>query len=157
MSQDYIGRFLPSGEPTFTADASLAFELPYGLLPANGISRLSCADPDVIDCVVPSYWSKELRSKYHNSIPRPEYERFGKPGRTVPNTLRVWRNTLPHPNDDFRSQISNGNWEGHKFRYKDTAALFTATLDKDGKCKEDVPMKGWVNLPGKLEVSCAVV
>jgi hypothetical protein len=158
MSQDsksHVGKFLPSEEPTFTADASLAFELQYGLLPANGISRLSCADPNAIDCFVP----RELpdRSKYHNSIPRDEYERFKKPGRSWPNTLRVWRNTLPHANDDFKSQISTGNWEGHKFRNKDTTAIFTAALDKDGKWKEDIPMKGWVTIPGTLQVSCTVV
>jgi hypothetical protein len=160
MSQDEIGSLFPSEEPTFTADASLAFELLYGLWPAKGsstISRLSCADSNVIDCIELREWPERHRSQYHESIPRDEYNRFKNPGQSGTDTLRVWTKSMTRLDEDYESELTTGNWEEHKFRYDGTKVKFEASPNEGDKCKNDVPVEGWVWLDGKIKVNCTVI
>jgi hypothetical protein len=165
MSQDsdsHTGKSFPLEEPTFTADAWIAFKLQYEMLPGDGtatISRLRCDDPNVMKCFTTRRFDD--RHVYHDSIAESdgdEYNFFGQPGRSrKDDSLRVWTNPFFSPSGSYNTGIDPGAWEGHKFRDPGTRAKFETTLGKDGKWKEDVPVKGWRRLYGELKVSCTVV
>jgi len=165
MSQDsysHIGKSFPSEEPTFTADAWIAFKLQYEMLPGDGtptISRLRCDDPNVMNCFTTRRFDD--RHAYHDSIAesdQDEYNTFGQPGRSRKgDSLRVWTNPFFSPSGSYDTGINPGAWEGHKFRYPGTTAKFETTLGIDGKWKKDVPTEGWVRLHGQISVSCTFI
>jgi hypothetical protein len=162
-SAHQIDNSVPSGAPTFTADASIAFKVQDGeflLVGTPSVSRLSCADPDVIQCFTTRRFVNR-KLDYHDRIKQlalEEYKYFGEPGRTREgDTLRVYTNPSISPSRSCSSEIDPGACEGHMFRYEGTRAVFETTLDADGKWKENVPLEGWVLLPGEIKVSCAAI